>query len=44
MNYKKCEYCGANLDYGEVCDCTEEIKVPEWHNWLMKRFMGRESN
>lgn len=23
MNYK-CEECGANLDPGEVCDCTKE--------------------
>ena len=21
--YWTCEYCGANLDYGEKCDCPE---------------------
>lgn len=29
-DYKKCEYCGANLDIGEKCDCRQEapyIKV-----------------
>lgn len=20
--FKKCQYCGANLDYGENCDCN----------------------
>ena len=24
MKYKVCPYCGANLDYGERCDCHEE--------------------
>jgi hypothetical protein len=24
MKYRICEYCGANLDYGEKCDCQEE--------------------
>jgi len=24
MMYITCEYCGANLDYGEKCDCTDE--------------------
>lgn len=43
MNYKKYEHCGANLDYGEVCDCTRETEVPEWQQWLMKRFMGRSA-
>lgn len=22
-NSKKCEYCGANLDFGEKCTCIE---------------------
>lgn len=26
MYYKVCEYCGATLDAGEVCDCTHEKK------------------
>lgn len=21
---KTCEFCGANLDYGEKCDCTKK--------------------
>lgn len=21
--YKVCEYCGANLDFGERCDCRD---------------------
>ncbi len=24
MNYKTCEYCGANLDPDETCDCRIE--------------------
>lgn len=28
MRYKKCPRCGANLDYGERCDC-EELDQPE---------------
>ena len=30
--YKKCEYCGANLDPGEICDCKKEkpeVKLEE---------------
>lgn len=23
MKYKVCDYCGAHLDNGETCDCTE---------------------
>lgn len=23
MKYKVCEYCGAHLDFGEVCDCKK---------------------
>lgn len=24
MYYNKCEFCGANLDPGERCDCQEK--------------------
>jgi len=24
MKYKKCYYCNANLDHGEICDCRTE--------------------
>lgn len=24
MMYRKCEYCGANLDWGEKCDCGQQ--------------------
>lgn len=31
MSYHTCEYCGANLDPGEKCDCKEEdLKLEEW--------------
>ena len=23
MKYRKCEYCGATLDFGERCECRE---------------------
>ena len=23
--YRTCQYCGANLDAGEVCDCQEKV-------------------
>jgi len=23
-DYKTCNYCGSNLDYGERCDCLDE--------------------
>ena len=26
MTYRKCPQCGANLDPGEVCDCTKTLK------------------
>ena len=28
-DYKKCEYCGANLDIGEKCDCQQEEERTE---------------
>lgn len=28
MYYNVCPYCGANLDPGERCDCTETEKPP----------------
>ena len=27
MFYKECPHCGANLDPGEKCDCTEKEKA-----------------
>lgn len=27
--YRKCPYCGANLDPGEVCDCREKAAPGE---------------
>ena len=27
--YRKCEYCGANLDAGEICDCRKENAAPD---------------
>ena len=30
MPYRTCEYCGAALDPGELCDCQREpISVPQ---------------
>lgn len=26
MYYRKCEFCGANLDPGEDCDCEIELR------------------
>lgn len=26
MYYNKCEFCGANLDPGEQCDCEVELR------------------
>lgn len=26
MIYRECEYCGANLDPGERCDCLERAR------------------
>lgn len=39
MSYKICEYCGAHLDPGEICDCRKEeqdddkekIKEDDYH-------------
>lgn len=28
MYYRVCDACGANLDPGEVCDCTKEETAP----------------
>lgn len=28
MYYKKCDACGANLDFNEVCDCQKEKDYP----------------
>ena len=28
MYYHVCPFCGANLDPGERCDCTEEKRMP----------------
>ena len=27
--YRKCKYCGASLDPGEICDCTKEAAPDE---------------
>ena len=31
--YRKCHFCGANLDPGEICDCREkaapDVEDPE---------------
>lgn len=26
MMYKVCEYCGAHLDCGEICECRSETE------------------
>lgn len=26
MLFKQCEFCGANLDPGEKCDCKEKVQ------------------
>lgn len=26
MQYRECPWCGAHLDYAEVCDCTRAEK------------------
>lgn len=28
MQYKTCPECGANLDFGEICDCTKKENAP----------------
>lgn len=28
MKCKTCEFCGANLDFGESCDCKKEEGLP----------------
>lgn len=32
MKYKVCDYCGAHLDNGEKCDCTESRNNEETPN------------
>lgn len=27
MYFRECEYCGANLDPGETCDCQKGKKI-----------------
>lgn len=29
MKYTTCPLCGANLDHGEICDCTKESTAYE---------------
>lgn len=36
MIYRECEYCGANLDPGERCDCLERARNRKNH--LMSLF------
>lgn len=26
MQYRVCPYCGAHLDFGEICDCRNDEK------------------
>lgn len=46
MYYNKCEFCGANLDPGEKCDCIEQrarkIRKREAANKLMKELEDSE--
>lgn len=28
--YRKCPYCSANLDPGEMCDCEETMRERGW--------------
>lgn len=32
MKYTTCPMCGANLDHGEICDCTKENTAHEAAN------------
>lgn len=37
--YHACEYCGANLDPGERCDCIESVyRKYHKHNKSLKQF------
>lgn len=29
MIFKQCEFCGANLDPNEKCDCQKKLKASE---------------
>ncbi len=40
-----CPECGANLDYGEKCDCQEErAKREEERNVLFEKVLKTEKN
>lgn len=33
-----CPYCGANLDFGEKCDCQEQEVINQKHHRHLKQF------
>ena len=38
--YHTCEYCGANLDPGERCDCIESVyRKYHSHNKSLRQYM-----
>ena len=39
--YKTCPHCGANLDSGEVCDCTLTQVCAEARETFPERFTGK---
>ena len=39
--YKTCPHCGANLDPGEVCDCTLTQVCAEARETFPERFTGK---
>ena len=34
--YETCKYCGAHLDFGELCDCRTEEKENSTHDTLAR--------
>lgn len=44
MKHKVCQYCGANLDWGERCDCQfgEREEKEDRKEWQQKKEARKE--
>lgn len=38
--YWTCPHCGANLDFGEKCDCQQQEDINRIHHRHLKQFIN----
>lgn len=42
--YVTCEYCGSNLDFGEICDCRKNVNSETQNSAVEVKMLSRNKN